>query len=154
MVGKASPIVFVSKPSAACLCRLFCRFANGRTSSPMFLSLCQCFCLSANGFVSSTIVFASSLTAGRLRQCFYLFANVRVSLTMVFVSSRLLVMQIPGLLRSYLFPFIRIITGLQSGFWSKKWIDDSQSVEIVVCGNIFRIKCLYLIKVAVFVPRQ
>jgi hypothetical protein len=33
------------------------------------------FCLSANGFVSPTIVFVSSLTAGRLRQCFYLFAN-------------------------------------------------------------------------------
>jgi hypothetical protein len=31
------------------------------------LCLCQCFYLSANSFVSSTIVFASSLTAGRLR---------------------------------------------------------------------------------------
>jgi hypothetical protein len=43
------------------------------------------FCLSANGFVSPTIVFVSSLTAGRLRQCFYLFANGFVSSTMVSV---------------------------------------------------------------------
>jgi hypothetical protein len=44
------------------------------------------FCLSANGFVSPTIVFVSSLTAGRLRQCFYLFANGICDFANVFVS--------------------------------------------------------------------
>jgi hypothetical protein len=79
----------------------------------------DCFCLSANGFVSPTIVFVSSLTAGRLRQCFclsangfvpspmflslrqrfhvfdhclYLFANGRASPTIGFVSSTMVVM--------------------------------------------------------------
>jgi hypothetical protein len=86
----------------------FCLKIIVGVSSPMFLSLRQrfyvfahCLYLFANGFVSSTIVFASSLRAGRLRplslslcqrfyvsdRCLCLFANGFMSPTIVFVSS-------------------------------------------------------------------
>jgi len=66
MVGKASPIGFVSLP-------------NVFVSPLMFLSPRRCFCLSANVFISSPMFLS-------LRQCFYLFANVFVSPPIVFIS--------------------------------------------------------------------
>jgi len=74
MVGKASPIGFVSPQTASCLRQCFWLFANVRASSPMFLALPptvlwlrKCFCLSANGFMSPTIFFASSPMVSCLR---------------------------------------------------------------------------------------
>jgi len=94
MVGKASPIGFVSPPMVSQSRKSFYLFANGIVTSPMFLSLRQWFhvfdhglCLSANGRTIAPMFLS-------LRQQFRVFdhglcffAKVRASPTMVFVSS-------------------------------------------------------------------
>ena len=75
MVGKASPIGFVSSQTVSFLRQFFYLFANVRASSPIFLSLHQCICVFANVFVSPPMFLSLRQWFRVFDHCLCFFAN-------------------------------------------------------------------------------